>query len=567
MINTTHNHVLGDDALKQILAQLRNLPAENEIVEFKEVTSGNYDFNKLGRYFSAISNEANLHNKDCGWLIFGIRDKDKAIVGSNFRPNRHNLDKLKGEIAQKTTNRITFIEIYELAFPEGRVVMFQIPPAPKGFPVAWEGHYYGRDGEEQSPLNIEKIERIRKQDLREDWSAGILREATLDDLDEAALAIARRNYREKNSHIAHEIDQWDTLTFLNKAKITIKGQITRTAILLLGKPEAEYLLAPADPKIRWILKNKDNQERDWQIFTIPFVLSVDAIYGKIRNLMYRYLPHGTLFPDEILRYEPFTIREAINNCIAHQDYIVGGRINVVEREDDELIFTNQGRFLPPSVETVVNEDAPQEQYYRNKFLLDAMAALKMVDTIGSGIRKMFEFQRQRFFPLPEYTLSNARVEVRITGKVLDLEFARILALNPGLSLHEIMMLDKVQKQKNLNDIECKYLKRNGLVEGRKPNFYLSAKVVKPLTDDLKAQYVRQKGFDDEYYKKIIIEYITQFGSADRQAIEKLILDKLPEILSHSQRKSKISNLITSLRKDMVINNQGSATKPNWILYK
>lgn len=139
--------------------KLRSLPVEAEVVEFKEAKN-TYDFSRLGKYFSALCNEANLKNVDFAWLIFGIKDKGHTIVGSHFRPRRSDLDSLKGEIANKTTNRITFIEIHELSLPQGRVIMFQIPPAPKGIPVAWEGHYYGRDGEELSPLNLEEIERI-----------------------------------------------------------------------------------------------------------------------------------------------------------------------------------------------------------------------------------------------------------------------------------------------------------------------------------------------------------------------------------------------------------------------
>ena len=39
------------------------------------------------------------------------------------------------------------------------------------------------------------------------------------------------------------------------------------------------------------------------------------------------------------------IREAMKNGIAHQDYTKGGRINVVEM-DDQLVFTNLGSFIP-----------------------------------------------------------------------------------------------------------------------------------------------------------------------------------------------------------------------------
>lgn len=143
---------------------------------------------------------------------------------------------------------------------------------------------------------------------------------------------------------------------------------------------------------------------------MPLLLAVDKVYAKIRNLKYRYIREGTLFPEEIDQYEPYAIREALNNCIAHQDYTLAGRINVIEREES-LAFTNLGSFVPGDVQRVVMEDAPEE-HYRNRFLATAMFNLKMVDTAGGGIRKLFLFQKQRFFPMPDYDFSDNRVKVK-----------------------------------------------------------------------------------------------------------------------------------------------------------
>ncbi len=235
---------------------------------------------------------------------------------------------------------------------------------------------------------------------------------------EAGIAKARELYTNAHKDKADEIASWDDTTFLNKAKITIRGKITNTAIVLLGKEESEHLITPAVAKIKWILRGQDNIERDYMIASCPFILAVDRIYDKIRNLKYRYINPElkTLFPEEIDTYEPYVIREALNNAIAHQDYTLGGQINVVEY-DDKLVFSNKGSFIPGNIERVLVSDAPEERY-RNQFLVTAMVGLKMVDTIGSGIRKMYNYQRQRLFPLLDCNLANNRVEVTITGKIL-----------------------------------------------------------------------------------------------------------------------------------------------------
>ena len=180
------------EKLTSILDSLLSLPAETEVVEFKRAER-NLDDRDLGQYFSALSNEANLKEKDCAWLIFGIENKSHEVVGSQYKNSRPALDAIKKKIADQTTGRHTFVEIYELLYRNGkRVVMFQIPPAPQGIPIAFQDHYYGRDGESLH----EKIERIRYQVKLKDWSAGIIENASLEDLDPAAIAKAR-SYTQK----------------------------------------------------------------------------------------------------------------------------------------------------------------------------------------------------------------------------------------------------------------------------------------------------------------------------------------------------------------------------------
>jgi ATP-dependent DNA helicase RecG len=545
----------------EILRTLLELLAENEVVEFKEAKNS-YDFSKLGKYFSALSNEANLKRQPVAWLVFGVRD-NRQVVGSNFRRDRKALDSLKGEIANKTTNRITFIEIHEVQHEKGRVILFEIPAAPKGLPITFEGHYYGRDGEELSPLNLEEIERIRTQVILEDWSAKTVPDASPDDLDEEALRVARENFKNKFPSKAEEVDSWDNLTFLNKAKLTIKGKLTRTALLLLGKDEAEHFLLPADPKIRWLLKDYQNNDRDYALFGMPLLLAVDKVYAKIRNLKYRYMLDGTLFPEEIDQYEPYAIREALNNCIAHQDYTLAGRINVIEGEES-LTFTNLGSFVPGDVQRVVIENAPEE-YYRNRFLATAMFNLKMVDTAGGGIRKLFLFQKTRFFPLPDYDISNNRVKLTLMGKVLNIDYARSLAINGDLTLIEIMALDKVQKRKTLGDSEEKILKAKSLIEGRKPNFYIAQPLAQKTGQ--KASYSKNKAFDKQYYLDLICKAVREHGSLTRKEIDELLWNKLPEWMDDKQRKNKVTNLITECRQNGRIMNYGSDSMPKWGLLK
>jgi ATP-dependent DNA helicase RecG len=539
--------------METILDTLLNLTAENEVVEFKEAKN-QYDKDKLGKYFSALSNEANLKGKQQAWLVFGVKD-NVTIVGTTISNNQ--LNEYKAEIGQHTAPRRSFIDIHKVIRDGKTLLLLEIPAAPKGMPISWKGFNYGRDGESLVALNSEEYDRIRAQANATDWSAQIIPDATIKDLSEEAIKQARLRFAQKNPKLKAEIEKWSNEVFLNKAKITIKGKITNTAIILLGKPESEHFINPATSKITWILKDGDNIEKDYEHFTCPLLLNIEKIYGKIRNLKYRYIADGTLFPEEVDQYDPYIIREALNNCIAHQDYTLGGKIIVVENENATLTFANSGSFIPQSIETVIQADAPEPKY-RNKFLADAMVNLNMIDTIGSGIKKMFNIQRKKYFPMPDYDLTNSKVKVAITGKVVDVNYARKIAQMPELSLEEIILLDKVAKNKNLNDEAIKILKSKNLIEGRKPNFHISSKVA--VATGEKVDYIKLKGIDNDYIQKIITDYLTKFGSAKRSDLENILLNKLSEGLDISQKINKIKNSLQTLKKQGIIEVEGKLWK-------
>ena len=544
--------------MEETLNQLLNSDTESEVLEFKEARN-QYDRNKLGKYFSALSNEANLMGKSSSWLLFGVRN-DKTIVGTHI--SEMQLNDYKHEIANHTSPSMSFTNTHRLATQAGDVIMLEIPAAPLGMPVSWKNFYYARNGESLTGLNIDKIERIRKQNTLIDWSAKIINEASLNDLCPDAILKARVQYAEKNPKLKESITTWDNATFLNKAKVCINGKITRTAILLLGKPESEHFINPGSSKITWILKDRDNIEKDYAHFSCPLLTEVDKVYARIRNLKYRYLQSGTLFPDEVDQFEPYIIREAIHNCIAHQDYNLGGKINVVEREDGILTFMNSGSFIPGNVEKVIETDAPETEY-RNPFLSNAMVNLNMIDTIGSGIKKMFLLQKNKYFPLPDYDLSNNKVKVQIIGKVIDVNYARKLAQSKDLNLEEIILLDKVAKHKPITDSEIKDLKKKKLIEGRKPNFFISLNIAKATGE--KENYIKQRGFKDDHYKKMILGFIEKYGQASKKEIDNLILDILPDVLDKNQKENKVRNIVFSMsKKDNTIINKGTRKKPKWI---
>lgn len=548
-----------EQALKQLLHSLIER-WESEVVEFKRGGKG-FSTSDLGKYLSALANEANLRACESAWLVFGIDDKTRRILGSEYRQAPGELDKLKMQIADGTEPSITFRDIHELETLEGRVLLFEIPAAPMGMPIAWLGHYYARAGESLTGLGLDKQDAIRRQTDATDWSVQLVPNATLDHLDPKAVSKARESFAKKyaNRFEPGEVMGWPLATFLDRAKLTLDGKVTRAALLLLGKEEAAPLLSPHPAQLTWKL---EGPERAYQHFGPPFLLATTRLYQQIRNVQVRILPEDQLLGVELAKYDQRIVLEALHNCIAHQDYARNGRVLVTE-EPDRLILENAGGFFEGRPEDyVTGHKTPM--HYRNPFLVNAMVELNMIDTMGYGIHEMHLGQAKRYLPMPDYDVTDpSRVRLTIYGSIVDPAYTRMLIKKTELSLQEILALDRVQKQLPLDKEMTSRLRRAKLIEGRQPNLRVSAEIATATAT--KAQYIHTRGQDDAFYAKLVTDYLAKFGSASRQEVDTLLWDKLSDALDEPKKKAKVGNILTKLRRAGQIRNAGSRGAPEWRL--
>ena len=396
-----------------------------------------------------------------------------------------------------------------------------------------------------------------------DWSAEMVDDASIDDLDPEALKKARSEYKAVHPRLAAEVDLWDDMELLCRAGVANKGKLTRAAILLLGKETSIHFIKPVVAMVTWVLVDEHEEKVDYEHFTIPFLLTVDDALAKIRNLNQRILPGGTLFPDIVKQYDEYSIREILHNCIAHQDYTLQERITMVEAPDS-VTFSNGGFFLPGTLRNAIEQNGPQK-FYRNYALCQGMVNFNMIDTIGRGIRKVFTEQKKRFFPMPDYQIDQAKKEVtvKIYGKLIDEKYYRLLKANPDLSLYDCIALDFVQKHEKIDKDIAARLRKLHLVEGRYPKLYLSEYVVKTTdNNDLKTEYIKNRSFNDNHFKDMIISYLRSFGGATRAELNALLESKLSDVLTDEQKIRKIGNLLYALKKDGVIE---MGEKKKWIL--
>lgn len=497
------------ETYQDILTQLLH-HSENEIVEFKRAQR-NFDIDDLGKYFSALSNEANLRERDFAWIVFGVDDKTHEIVGTSFKNGETALNKLKQDMSQHTTDKLIFREIVPIQVEGKRVLMFKIPASPRNIVMHWKGIAYGRDGESLVPLNQAKRDEIRNQPPIPDWTAQLVPYASIEDLDELAIATARVMFKKVHaSNIpAEEVNNWTTEEFLYNSNMMRDGQITRAAILLLGKPSALDKIHPAVAQITWTLEDDEEIVQDYEHFGIPFLLTVDKVLAKIRNMTMRELPGGTLFPDTMKQYDDYTIREVLHNAIAHQDYTMQQRIVFVE-SPGRLYYGNGGTFIPGTIEKALEHKGPQ-LHYRNECLCKGMVHFNMIDTVGRGIKKIYTEQRNRFFPMPDYDIDkeNRTVGVTIYGKMLDEKYTELLKRENSLTLKECIWLDAVQKHRPITKQAIEHLRQRKLIEGKGKNLTISLGVAR-MTHQV-AQYTRNKGLAYDTLKKLILQLAHNAG--------------------------------------------------------
>ena len=538
---------------------LREYPQENARCEWKEFKNLKNSFcgdekNDVISYVSAIA------NMDGGDLVIGVHDKTLEIVGTDT----YNNDKQKAilRLTERCVNLSTedlYIDEFITDDTNRKVWVIHIPKHLPKRPVFAHNEAWQRIEDSLVEMTTERMSTILDEPIfsETDWSAQIVSDATIDDLDEVAIAKARMMFKKVHSRIPEaEVNAWTVETFLSKCGIMKNGGITRAAIILLGKYESAFKLRPAVVQVTWTRRDEKQDVVDYEHFTVPFILTVDEILSKIENLTMREMPGGTLFPDTMKQYDDYTIREALHNCIAHQDYTMQQRINFVENPT-YLYYSNAGSFIPGTLENALTNEEPQA-YFRNECLCRAMVDFNMIDTVSRGIKKMFNEQWRRHFPMPDYEIDakNRKVSVRIYGNEINKQYTNLLKTNDSLTLWDCISLDAVQKGRTIHEDVAQNLLNRGLIEGEAPNYTISLGIAK-ATNQLQG-YTKQKGLDKEKMKQMILQYLKNAGTdgAKRDSIYEYIKDVMPQVKTHEQQLRLLGDILSALSVDKLIYAKG-----------
>ena len=532
----------------------REFPQENARCEWKEMKNLKNSFagdekNDVISYVSAIA------NMDGGHLVIGVQDKTLEIVGTDLSKFNLNSQSAVWKLLEHCTNLSSeglSIDEYVTEDNHKTVWIIHIPKHQSRRPVYAHKKAWQRVEDSLVEMTQERLAAILEEPIFEakDWSAEIIPNATLTDLDELAVAKARVMFKKVHASKipAEEIDAWTVEELLSNSGIMIDGKLTRAAIILLGKPFSVFKLRPAVVEVTWTLRDERQEVVDYEHFTAPFILTVDQILGKIRNLTMRELPGGTLFPETMKQYDDYTIREALHNAIAHQDYTLQQRINFVENPG-YLYYANGGSFIPGTLQNALATKGPQ-RHFRNECLCRAMVNFNMIDTVSRGIKKMFNEQWKRHFPMPDYEIDvlNKEVGVKIYGNTINEKYTKLLKENNTLTLEDCILLDAVQKGHRISKDNVLTLLDRGLLEGHLSEYSISldiAKKTKQLPD-----YTRNRGLDKAKLQQMILQYLQNAGSvgAKRDAIFDYLKDVLPKAKTLEQQERMVGNILAEMKE-------------------
>ena len=164
------------------------------------------------------------------------------------------------------------------------------------------------------------------------------------------------------------------------------------------------------------------------------------------------------------------------------------------------------------------------------------------------------------FVFPDFFIDD-RVMVTIIGKILDMDYANILARNTDLPLIDIELLNRLQLKKALTAPEIRRLRSKKLIEGKKPNLIIAKDIAQKTGQSV--VYSKHKGLKDRACEELLLESLRDHEVLSRDEITELLWDALPDMLNDAQKNNKIRNILFRMKKQEKIINTTKGNISTW----
>jgi ATP-dependent DNA helicase RecG len=507
---------------------------EGERLEFKEAKA-NFHFETLAKYCAALANEGG------GRIILGVTDRrPRRVVGSTAFDE-------PGRTVAGLINRLGIqVRAEEILHPNGRVLVFHVPPRPVGVPIQYDGVFWSRAGDELRPLSPDRLRGVF-QEAGPDFSAELHADAGLDDLDPAVIERFREMWMRKSGNAA--LANATPRELLEDAELLAGDKITHAALILLGTRRAIGMrLAQAEVVFEYRSSEASIPFQQRIEFRAGFLGYLDELWKtlNLRNEVLQY--REGFFVGDIPAFNEAVVREALLNALAHRDYRLPGSI-FVRQFPRRLEIVSPGGF-PPGINA---GNMLWRQSPRNRRIADACAKCGLVERSGQGANRMFEESIKEGKPRPDFTgTDDYQVEVTLRGEIQNPAFLGFLQKIGAERLatfgtRDILILDAVQREEPLPDDlkdRLPHLLDEGIIErigrGRGARLILS----RGLYDFMGKGgiYTRQKGLDRETNKTLLLRHIAE-NSASGSG-----LPELQQVLPALSR-FQVQKLIQELRAE------------------
>jgi ATP-dependent DNA helicase RecG len=517
--------------------------AEDEHLEFKEAKN-QYNTDKLIRYCSALANERG------GNMVLGVTNKKpRHVVGTRAFAE---LNSVKAKLVDKLGLRI---EATVLDHPDGRVLVFEVPSRPVGVPIACDGAYLMRAGEDLVAMTADRLKSIFDEAVP-DYSAEICLKATLGDLDPEAIENLRTMWARKSGNdVLYNLNVEQLLT---DAELLVDGGVSYAALALLGTHRAlGKHLAQAEVIFEYRSSEASTPFQQRREFREGFFLFDEELWKVIdaRNEVYQY--EEGLFVGDIPTFDRRVVREALLNAVSHRDYRRGGS-TFVRQFPGKLEVQSPGGFVPG----ITPENLLWKQAPRNRRIAEVFARCGLVERSGQGARLMFERSIREGKSRPD----DHEVFLTLHGEVQDersLQFFQKIGQEAlaAFSTQDFLVVDLIHREQpvplDLQDCLPRLLEL-GVMEsqgrGKNKKYFLSRRFYSSLGQ--RGTYTRRRGLDKRTNKELLFMHIEDSEEEGAR------FEEFSQVLPSLSR-GQIKRLMEELKRDGRIHVVGKTKGARW----